>query len=311
MLAAPLSVEAQKIYRIGVLETKSIALNAANFGAFRQGLLQFGYVEGRNLELAYRSSSGGDDQFAGLASELVRLKVDLILARGTPATLAAKNASRTIPVVMTGIADPVLTGIVASLGRPGGNVTGLTTAIVELHAKRLQMLKELLPKITRVATLMDMRNLASAPIWKVTVSAARSLGIEPQLLELGPAKNFESAFEAAVAQRVDALLVGLDPAIQANVARFVELAAKHRLPAIYAAGEFVDAGGLMSYAPSYPHMYRKAATYVDRIFKGAKPADLPIELPTQFELAINLRTAKALGIKFPPAILLRADRVVE
>ncbi len=312
--AVPLAAAAQprgKVYRIGVLDTISADLNAANMDAFRQGLRELGYAEGQNLEIVYRSFDGSSERLPGLASELVRLKVDLILTRGTPAALAAKSATRTIPVVMAASGNPVGLGVVASLGRPGGNVTGLSAQVQDSYAKRVELLKELLPKLARIAALFNMGNPAASPEWKIVEASARSLGIEPQLLDVRRAEDLGRAFDAATKQRAQALVVQIDGLIQANLQTIIERAAKQRLPAIYASREFVDAGGLISYGVSYAHLYRKAASYVDRILKGAKPADLPIEQPTQFELAINLKTAKALGITVPRSLLLRVDKVIE
>jgi putative ABC transport system substrate-binding protein len=237
------------------------------------------------------------------------LPVDLIVTRGTPAALAAKNATGTIPVVMTGVSDPVGQGVVASLARPGGNVTGLNTLISELFGKRVGLLKELVPGATRVAVLFNMGNPSSPPAWKEVETAARSLGIQPQLFDVRKAEDLGPAFESAIRQRADALVVGQDTLTQANQRLIVELAAKHRLPAIYASMEF--AGGLVIYGVNYPDHYRRAATFADKIFKGAKPADLPIEQPTKFELVINTKTAKALGLTIPPLLLLRADQVIQ
>ena len=313
-LTAPLASFAQqvkKVYRIGVLETTSTVLNAANIDAFRQGLRELGYVEGQNLEIVYQASDGHDERFPSLAAELVRLKVDLILTRGTPAVVAAKNATRTIPVVMTASGDPVGSGLILSLARPGGNVTGLSTAITELYAKRVELLRELLPKLERVAAFFNMGNVSIPPQWRVVEASARSLGVEPQLLDVRRREDLERAFDTAAKQRADALVVGLDGVTQANLQLIVDLAAKQRLPAIYASREFVDAGGLITYGVSYPQLYRQAATFVNKILKGAKPTDLPVELPTVFELVINMKTAKALGIKIPNSILARADKVIE
>ena len=311
--AVPFPTGAQprrKVYRIGVLDTTPASLNAVNMDAFRQGLRALGYVEGQNLEIVYRASDGRNERFPDLASELVRLKVDLILTRGTPAAVAAKSATPMIPVVMAASGNPVDAGVVASLGRPGGNVTGLSAQNSDVYAKRLELLKELLPNLKRIAALCNMSNPAIPSEWKVVEASARSLGVESQLLDVRRAEELGHAFDAAAAQRADALVVWLDGLLVANLQLIIERAAKQRLPAIYASAEFVDAGGLISYGVSYPHLYRKAATYVDRIFKGAKPADLPIEQPTQFELVINLKTAKALGVTVPRSILLRADKVI-
>lgn len=294
-----------------MLETISAALNTANLDALRQGLREFGYVEGQNIVIEYRSADGRQERFPDLATELIRLKVDLIVVRGTPAALAAKNATRTMPLVMTAAGDPVGSGIVASLARPGGNVTGMSGLGVEMYAKRIEVLQALLPRLARIAGLFNMSNPNHPPQWKQVERAARSLGVQSQLLEVRDSGDLEQAFDAATGQRADALVVGLDAVTQANRGRIVSLAAKHRLPAIYGSGEFVDAGGLIAYTVNFPHLYYRAATYVHKILKGAKPADLPVEQPTKFELLINMKTAKALGLAIPQDVLLRADRVIE
>lgn len=310
--AAPRAVDAQrpeKLYRIGMLERTSMAINAANVDGFRQGLRELGYVEGRSFTIEYRSADGGDERFPGLATELVRLKVDLLLTRGTPAALAAKSATGTIPVVIVGVGDPVGQNVVASLARPGGNITGLSAAVTDIYPIRVQLLKELVPKMTRVAALFNMSNPASPPQWNRVETAARSLGIEPQLLDVRTAEAIERAFDSAQRQRADALIVGLDTLTQANQRVIVDLAARRRLPAIYASTEFI--GGLITYGVHYPDMYRRAASYAHKIFKGAKPADLPVEEPTRLELVINLKTANSLGLTIPPALLVRANRVIQ
>ena len=314
LLTAPFVAEGQqagKVYRIGMLETRSGNLNAANVKAFRQGLLELGYTEGQNLEVVYRSSDGHDERFPGLASELVRLKVDLIVTRGTPATLAAKRVTRTIPIVMAASADPVGSGIVASLGHPGGNVTGLSSADVEVYAKRVGLLRELLPKLARVAGIFNMGNPVIPPQWNAVEASARSLGIHAQLLDVRRPEDLGKAFDAAATQRAEALIVGVSSVTQGNLQTIAQLAAKQRLPSIYGAKEYVGFGGLITYGPSDPHMYRQAATFVDKIFKGAMPADLPVEQPTTFEMIINLKTAKALGLTIPPSLLARADEVIQ
>jgi putative tryptophan/tyrosine transport system substrate-binding protein len=310
-LAAPHATDAQyleKLYRIGVLERTSPAINAANLDGFRQGLWALGYVEGKNYAIEYLWADGRDERFPSLATELVRLKVDLILTRGTPAALAAKNATVTIPVVIVGVGDPVAQGLVASLAHPGGNITGLSAAVTEIYPKRVQLLRELVPRAARIAALFNMSNPALPPQWKEVETAARSLGIEPQLLDVRKAEDLEPAVDAAIRQRADALVVGLETLTQTNQRVIVGLAAKRRLPAIYASTEF--AGGLIAYGANYPEMYRHAANFAHRIFRGAKPADLPVEEPTKFELVINLKTAKALGLTIPPALLLRADQAI-
>jgi putative ABC transport system substrate-binding protein len=300
-----------KVWRIGILETVSPELNAANLDAFQQGLRELGYVEGRNLVIEYRSADGRSERFPSLAAELVGLKVDLIVTRGTPASLAAKRATRTIPVVMANAGEPVETGLVISLARPGGNVTGLSSLTVHLEAKRLGLLRELVPGITRIAALYNMSSPANPPQWKEIETAARSLGVQPQLLDVRKPEDFGPAFDAATRQRADGLIVGQEGLLQANRKLIVQLAAEHRLPAIYRSKEFIEVGGLMAYGPSYPDLYRRAATYVDKILKGAKPGDLPVEQPTKFELIINLKTAKTLAITIPQSLLLRADEVIQ
>ena len=314
LMLAPLAATAQqtgKVYRIGVLETMSATLNAVNLDAFRQGLRELGYVEGRDFVIEYRSADGRPEQFPGLATELVHSRVDLIVTRGTPAVLAAEKATGSIPIVMATSADPTGFGIVSSLARPGGNVTGLSTIAVELAGKRLDLLKEAIPRITRIALLANMSSPASASQWRQMEGAARSLGLEPQLLDVRTSADFARAFDTATKRRVDAVQVANDTLTQTNLRRIVDLSAKHRLASIFVSREFVDAGGLMAYGPHFTDLYRRAATYVDKILKGAKPADLPIEQPTKFELVINLKTAKALGLTIPQSLLLRADQVIE
>jgi putative tryptophan/tyrosine transport system substrate-binding protein len=294
-----------------MLETIYTELNAANLNAFRQGLRDLGYVEGQNLIIEYRSADGRSERFADYAAELVGLNVDLIATRGTPASLAAKRATRAIPVVMANAGEPVETGLVTSLARPGGNVTGLSSLTVHIEAKRLGLLRELVPGISRIAAPYNMSSPANPPQWKEIETAARSLGVEPQLLNVRKPEDFGPAFDSATRQRVDGVIVGQEGLLQANRYLIAALAAKHRLPAIYRSMEFIEAGGLMAYGPNYPDLYRRAATYVDKIFKGAKPGDLPVEQPTKFEMIINLRTAKVLGIMIPQSLLLRADEVIE
>jgi len=309
--ATPLGAFAQqqgKVWRIGVLETISMSLNAANLDAFLKGMQDLGYVEGRNFVIDYRSAEGRDERFPDLAAELLRGKVDLIVTRGTPATQAAKKATATIPVVTTAIGDPLL--LVTSFARPGGNITGLSSFTTELQTKRIELIREMVPGVARIAVLMNMDNAAFQPQWKETERAARSLGVEVQLFDVRRAEDLERAFEAAVKQRANALVVGQDGLTQANGKHIVALAVKYRLPAIYFSSEYIDDGGLISYGVNYPDLYRRAASYVDKILKGAKPGDLPIEQPTKFDLIINRKTAKAIGLRIPPALLARADRVV-
>ena len=312
VLAVPLAAAAQqagKVYRIGILETIPAAQNAANLAALRKGLRDLGYVEGRNLIIEYRSADGRAERFPDLASELVRLKVDLIVTRGTPAARAAKNATGTIPVVMATMGDP--RAIVASFANPGGNITGVTTFSTELTAKRFELLKELVPNLSRVALLHNMGNPAAPPEWEETKTAARSLGLQAELLDVRSQGDLGRAFELAVRQRVDALVIGADGLTQMHQQTIVDLVARNRLPAAYPAREFVEAGGLIAYAVNYPDLYFRFASFVDKIFKGAKPGELPVEQPTKFELVINLKTAKALGLTIPPSLLQRADQVIE
>jgi len=314
VLAAALTVEAQvtgKVYRIGMLEVVPAALNATNLAAFRQGLRELGYVEGQNVVIEYRSADGRAERFPDLARELVRLKVDLIVTRGTPAALAAKHATATIPIVMAASGDPVGTGIAASLAHPGGNVTGLSAVATEIQGKLLQVLRELVPQIARVAFLFNMSNPVAQTQWKEAEPAARLVRLQPQLLDVRTPRDLEPALDAAVRQHSGAVIVSIDALTQANARQIVEAVATRRLPAISREREFVDAGGLMSYGIPYADSYRRATVYVDKIFRGAKPADLPIEQPTRFELVINLKTAKTLGLTVPPSLLLRADRVIE
>jgi putative ABC transport system substrate-binding protein len=307
----PLAARAQqgvKVWRIGVLETTPLALNAANFAAFLEGLRDLGYVEGQNLAIEYRSSDNAK-RFPDLAAELVHLNVDLILLRGAPAVLAAKNATTTIPVVMASIADPLIA--VPNLAHPGGNVTGFSALVSELEPKRIELIREVVPSVARIAALYNMANPVFLPRWQQMERVAQSMGIQPQLLDVRKPDDLESAFEAAVTQRADALVVSNDGLTLQNRKRIVDLAAKNRIAAVYAARQFVDAGGLIAYAVSFPDLYRRAAIYVDKLLKGARPGELPVQLPTKFELVINLKTAKAIGIELPAGILVRADEVIE
>jgi putative ABC transport system substrate-binding protein len=310
--AWPLAARAErgeKIYRIGILEPVPAARNAANLDALRKGLRDFGYFEGRNLAIEYRSANGQAERFPNLASELVGLNVDLILTRGTPATTAVQNATGAIPVVMVTMGGPG--AIVASFARPAGNITGVIKFSTELTAKRVEILKELAPGLTRVALLHNMGNPAVPAEWDETKTAARSLGLEAELLDVRNDGDLGRAFELVVQQRIDGLVVGADGLIQMHQRSIVEWVTRNRVPAIFPAREFVEAGGLIAYAVNYPNLYFQLAAFIDKIFKGAKPADLPVQQPTKFELAINLNTAKALGLTVPPSLLARADEVIE
>jgi putative ABC transport system substrate-binding protein len=300
--------QSRRIYRIGILEAIPASQNAANLGALRTGLRELGYVEGRNLIIEYRSADGHAERFSGLAAELLRLKVDLIVTRGTPAARAAKDATQTVPVIMATMGDP--RAIVASFARPGGNITGLTTFSTELTAKRIQLLKELLPGLARIALLHNMGNPAVPPEWEETQSAARALSVQAELLDVRSEDDLRRAFELAVTRHVDAMVVGADGLTQLHRRAIIDALARNRLPAVFPDREFVEAGGLIAYAVNYPELYGRFARYADKIFKGAKPADLPVEQPARFELVINARTAKALGLTLPQSLLLRADEVI-
>ena len=300
-----------KVWRIGILEATPREMNGVNLGALQKGLREHGYIEGQNLVVAYRSSDGRADLFPKLASDLVGMNVDLIVTRGTPAVLAAKNVTSTLPVVMAASGEPLDVGVIAGLAHPGGNVTGLSAFTTESELKRLELLRELVPRLTRLAALYNMSNPVSSARWEAIRTAERALGIEARLLDVRAPEDLESSFELALRQRADAVIVGNDGLIQANRQSVVSLAARHKLPAVYAFRDIVDDGGLMSYSVNYSHLYYRAARFVDRIFKGAKPADLPVEQPTKFELVINLKTAKTLGLEVPPTLLSRADEVIE
>jgi ABC-type uncharacterized transport system substrate-binding protein len=313
-VAWPLDALAQqtsKVWRVGMLDTTSAALNAPNVDAFRRELRRLGYVEGQNLIIEYRTGEGRIERFPELAVELVRLNVDVIVTRGTPGALAAKNATATIPIVMAAIGEPLVTGMVTSLAQPGGNVTGLSAFVNELVAKRIEIMREIVPKISRMAMIDNMGNTSVPPQWDEMKRATLALGIQPQLYDVRKPEGIGPAFDAAIAQHADALTVGNDSVFIAGRLQVVELAAKHRLPAIYATREFVDAGGLLSYGAHYPDLYRRAANYVDKIFKGAKPGELPVEQPTKLELVINLKTANALGLDVPFHLQQRADEMIE
>jgi len=312
-VASSLVARAQQreLRHIGILETVSPALNAANFDAFKIGLRELGYTEAADYQIEYRSADGRAARFPELASELVNLKVDVIITRGTPAALAAKRATATIPIVMAAIGEPLDTGVVASLARPGGNVTGLSALVNELAGKRVELMKEVVPTVTRVGFFNNMSNPVIPPQWEETIKVSRSLNIQAELLDVRSKEDIGRAFEKAASRSVDALLVGLDAVTQEHRQLIADLALREHLPTIYASREFVEAGGMMTYGVSYPDLYRRAAGLVDKIFKGAKPSDLPVEQPTKFELVINLKTAKSLGLTIPPSLLARADEVIE
>ena len=303
--------QAGRVYRIGLLLPVSAEGAAANVDALRRALRDLGYVEGRNVTFEYRYAQGRDAVIPSLAADLVRLNVDVIVTQGVQAARASKQATTTIPIVMGAIADPVATGIVSSLARPGGNVTGVTSASLELESKRLQLLRDLVPRVSRIGTFWNPLNPLSALILDQTQAAARAMGLELIAVEARITDEFAQAFATMTQARPEALTVPTEVVLFDRRARILEFVARSRLPAVYGYREYVDAGGLMFYGPSWPDLFRRAATYVDKILKGAKPADLPIEQPTKFELVINLKAAKALGLAIPPALLLQADQVVE
>ena len=314
LLAAPLVAEAQqagKVPRIGYLGANPPSANVARIEAFRQGLRELGYVEGENIIIEWRSAEGALDHLPALAAELVRLKVDVIVTGGSPTTRAAKDATVTIPIVMAQDGDPVGNGFVASLARPGGNITGLSSLFSELSGKRLELLKEIIPRLSHVAVLGTSTNPANAPQLRETELAAGVVGVKLQYLDVLDPKDIETAFRAASNARADAVLVLVSVVFNSQRKQMADLAVKSRLPAIYGQQEFVEAGGLMTYNVSTADLWRRSATYVDKILKGRKPADLPVEQPTKFELIINLTAAKQIGLTIPPSLLARADQVIE
>lgn len=312
-LAGPVGSRAQgaKVYRIGVLETVPVEQNRANFDALRDGLREHGYVEGQNLQIEYRSADGHPDRFPELVADLVRLPVDLIVTRGTPAARAAKAATSTIPIVMAAIGEPLGVGVVASLARPGGNVTGLSSFVTELSGKRVELLKETFPSIELVGFMQNMGNPVSPPQWQASETIAKALGISAKLYDVRSRADIERAFADMTAHPIGALSVGIDSVTQENAAAIVEQAGQQKLPTAYPSREFVDFGGLLSYGPSYPDLYFRAAELVDRILKGAQPGSLPVQQPTKLELVINMKTARALGLKLSPTLVARADEVIE
>jgi ABC-type uncharacterized transport system substrate-binding protein len=302
---------AKKIPRIGILLSGSRSSDAPRIDAFRQGLRDLGYVEGQTIAFEYRNAEGDRNRLSALAADLAGLRVDLIVAGGSAAINAAKNATRTIPIVMAQGSDPLAAGFVETLARPGGNITGLSGLATELSGKQLELLKEIAPKLSRVAVVADPRGQTYGARMKEIESAARALGLQLLHVEIREAKDLDGA-AAAIAKGRPGGLMGLqNPAFERLRGDIAQLALKHRIPAVYIASSFVDAGGLLSYGPHAEDLYRRAATYVDKILKGAKPGDLPVEQPTRFELVINLKTAKQLGLVIPQAMLYRADRVIK
>jgi ABC-type uncharacterized transport system substrate-binding protein len=316
ILAVPLAAEALqagKVPRIGYVSTNLAAVPHL-VEAFRQGLRELGYVEGRNIVIEYRSAEGHLERFPSLVAELVALQVDVILVANTRAALAAEQATRTLPIVFASVPDPVKEGLVKSLARPGGNITGVSILAAELVGKRLELLKQAVPRATRIAVLWhpgDYVERTERDMLKEAEAVARALGVRLQFVGARAPEHFDKAFAEMATARADALTVLPSVQFSTEVRRLADLTAKNRLPAVFPVREFVDAGALMSYGPDFADGYRRAATYVDRILKGAKPADLPVEQPTKFELVINLKTAKALGLTIPQSVLVRADQVIE
>ena len=313
LVATPLTPAAQpgaQEARIGVL-TLSTASWAPNAEGFRQGLREHGYVEGQNIVFEHRDAAGRADRLPALAGELVRLNVDVIVTQSNVAALAAKHATQTIPIVMAIAGDPVEAGLVASLARPGGNVTGLTLMQTELSGKRLELLKEVAPNITLVAVIWNPTDPPAARSLQETEAAARSLGLKLHAIEARSRADLEAAFKAVAAVRPGAFFTLPGGMFQDNIRRIIEFAVKRRLPGVFPNREFAEAGGLLSYAPSLGANWRRAAVFVDKILRGARPADIPVEQPTNFELVINLKTAKALGVTIPASMLGRADRVIK
>jgi putative ABC transport system substrate-binding protein len=314
LLAAPLRLAAQqpqRIPRVGYLFSFTPAEARHLWEARRQGLRKLGYVEGRNIVLEPRWAVGRHERLPELAADLVRLKVDVIVSAATPASRAAKAATSSIPIVIAAVGEPVKMGLVASLARPGGNVTGLSLLTTELSGKRLELLGQVVRNMPRVAILMNPDNPVYAVFLEETRVAAQKLGVQLQLLEARNPRDIEQVFDAAPGERAAGLIVFDDPMLWSYRKQIVALAAKRRLPAMYGFREFVDEGGLMSYGPDRVDHYRRTAPYVDKILRGAKPADLPVEQPTKFEFSVNVKTAKALGLVIPQALLSRADQIIQ
>jgi putative ABC transport system substrate-binding protein len=313
LLALPLSVEAQpaeRAWRVGYLSSSSAERERARLGAFREGLRELGYVEGKSVSIEQRYAGGQFERLPELAAELVRLEIDVIVAAGVPAVRAAQRANDVTPIVMTAVADPVGMGVVASLARPGGRVTGLSD-FPGVAAKRLELLRELAPSVSRVAVLLNPTNPSNPPQLTLVQAAAARLGVTLLVVEARRADEVDRAFAAITAEPAGALIVIGDPLLGSEAKRIIDLTARNRLVAIYWTREFPEAGGLMSYGTNLDALWRQAATYVDKILKGARPGDLPVEQATTFELVINLKTARALGIAIPHSLRLRADQVID
>src|SRR5215831_17959119 len=313
VLGAPLAAEAQaaKVPRIGVLHPGAPSTSSHFAAAFDQGLRELGYVQGQNIVVERRFAEAKTERMSDIAAELVRLKVDVIVTSTDPGIAAVRQQTQTIPIVMANSTDPVATGFVTSLARPGGNVTGLSSISPELSVKRLELLKEAVPGLSRVGIVWNPDVRGGVLEYKETESAARSLRLQLQSVEVTRVEDFDRAFSALTAGRAEALTVISFSVGFRNRSQFASLAQKNRLPSVFGLREYVDAGGLMSYGPSFTDGWRRAATYVDKILKGAKPSELPVEQPTKFELVINLKTAKALGLTIPQSLLVRADKIIE
>ena len=302
--------EAGKFVRIGVLEANSAAVGAKRLAALREALHELGHIERRNLAIESRYADGKLDRIPALAAELVQLKIDVFVVSSTPGALAAKKATGTIPIIFFGVTDPVGAGLIASLARPAGNITGLTNVAAVLSGKRLELLKEALPRLSQLAILWDPQVLGSVPQWKESQLPAKELGIQLHSMEVSNADKYPAAFKAAVAAGSTALAVTLNPLANSNQKQVVSLAINHRLPAIFPRADFVESGGLMSYGPVIAAEGRDAARLIDKVLRGAKPADIPVEQPTSFELVISLKAAKQIGLTIPAHVLARADRVI-
>ena len=302
---------ASKLYRIGMLESVPISAASINLGEFHRGMKELGHEEGRTYLVLYRSSEGRAERFAPLATELARQGVDVFLARGTPATIAARDTESGIPVVASAVADPLEAKLAASLEKPGGLVTGLTSQANELGAKRMELLKALAPGIKRLGALVNADNPASLAIWKAIEAAAPELKLSVEMLDVRQPEELEGRLDAAAKAGVDSLIIGVEALAQAMVNQVVDFTLRQRLPSAFASRTFVEAGGLLSYGVYYPNLYYRAASYVDRILKGAKPGELPIERPLKFELVINRKTARALKITIPPDLFLRTDEIID
>ena len=317
LTAAPLGAQQKKPAaagqpkRIGMLETVPISANNTNLVEFHKGMQELGHEDGKTYLIVYRSAEGRAERFPALAAELAKQKVDVFLTRGTPATIAARDTEAGIPIVASAVADPIDAKLVASLEKPGGNVTGLSSSVNELGAKRMELLKALAPGITRVGALTNPDNPASLASWKVIEAAAPALNVKAEPIEVRKPEELEESLEAAAKSGVDALIIGLETLAQSYQNFIIEFTTRQQVPAAFAARNFVEAGGLLCYGVSYPNMYYRAASYVDKVLKGARPADLPVERASKFELVINRKTARALKLTIPPDLFLRSDEVID